>query len=183
VKQKIIVITGIMAAGKSTVAQALAERIPDSVHLRGDVFRRMIVSGREDMSSTPSDRAVTQLRLRYRLSVSAARGYLADGFSVVHQDNILGSMLTEVVGLYAPQPVHVVVLCPRPEVVARREAARPKRGYVGYSVCRLDAAFRAETPRLGLWLDNSDLTVAETVERILGDLESARVNAGAERLV
>jgi adenylate kinase family enzyme len=45
----IIVITGIQAAGKSTIAQALAERLPDSVHVRGDLFRRMIVNGRVEM--------------------------------------------------------------------------------------------------------------------------------------
>ena len=33
----IVVVTGGMAAGKSTVAQALAERLPKSVHLRGDI--------------------------------------------------------------------------------------------------------------------------------------------------
>ena len=44
----VIVVTGIQAAGKSTIAQALAERLERSVHLRGDVFRRMIVSGRAD---------------------------------------------------------------------------------------------------------------------------------------
>ena len=43
---QLILITGIMAAGKSTVAQHLAERLPNSVHLRGDVFRRMMVNGR-----------------------------------------------------------------------------------------------------------------------------------------
>ena len=45
---RIILITGNMASGKSTVAQALAEQLPKSVHLRGDLFRRMIVSGRSD---------------------------------------------------------------------------------------------------------------------------------------
>ena len=39
-----------MAAGKSTIAQALAERLPKSVHLRGDLFRRMIVNGQAEMS-------------------------------------------------------------------------------------------------------------------------------------
>jgi uridine kinase len=39
----IILIAGNMASGKSTVAQALAERLPKSVHLRGDVFRRMVL--------------------------------------------------------------------------------------------------------------------------------------------
>ncbi|MHB1505506.1 MAG: zeta toxin family protein [Sulfobacillus sp.] len=41
-----IVLTGVMAAGKSTVAALLAERFGRSVHLRGDLFRRMIVNGR-----------------------------------------------------------------------------------------------------------------------------------------
>ena len=43
---RVIVVVGIMAAGKSTVAEALARRFDRAVHLRGDVFRRMIVSGR-----------------------------------------------------------------------------------------------------------------------------------------
>ena len=50
----LILLTGIMAAGKSTVAQHLAERLPHSVHLRGDVFRRMIVNGRADVTRAPS---------------------------------------------------------------------------------------------------------------------------------
>jgi len=37
----IIVITGVVAAGKSTVAKLLAESLDESVHLRGDIFRRM----------------------------------------------------------------------------------------------------------------------------------------------
>lgn len=38
----IVLITEIMAAGKSTVAELLARRLPRSVHLRGDLFRRMV---------------------------------------------------------------------------------------------------------------------------------------------
>jgi dephospho-CoA kinase len=44
---QIIVLTDRMAAGKSTVAQALAERLPKSVHLPGDIYRKLIVNGRE----------------------------------------------------------------------------------------------------------------------------------------
>ncbi len=32
----ILVITGLMAAGKSTVAQSLAQRLPSAAHVRGD---------------------------------------------------------------------------------------------------------------------------------------------------
>jgi dephospho-CoA kinase len=46
----IIAVTGAMAAGKSTVAQLIAERLPRAVHVRGDVFRRMIVSGRFEIA-------------------------------------------------------------------------------------------------------------------------------------
>lgn len=116
---RIILITGIMAAGKSTVAQALAERLPASVHLRGDVFRRMIVNGRAEATPDLSDSARRQLRLRYQLAVDAADLYAQAGFTVVYQDVVLGPMLGEVAAmLSARQPTAVVVLCPPPDVVA-----------------------------------------------------------------
>ena len=49
-KRGIYLMTGLMASGKSTVAELLAARQPRGVHLRGDVFRRMIVTGREEMT-------------------------------------------------------------------------------------------------------------------------------------
>ena len=54
-----------MATGKSTVADLLAIRLPRSVHIHGDVFRRMVVSGRADMTPNPSPDAMAQLNLRY----------------------------------------------------------------------------------------------------------------------
>lgn len=74
--RQVILITGNMAAGKSSVAQALAERLPKSVHLRGDVFRRMIVSGQAAMTVHLSAEAERQLWLRYRLAAAAAELYL-----------------------------------------------------------------------------------------------------------
>src|SRR5262245_12609215 len=121
----VILLTGVMAAGKSTVAQRLAERLPMSVHLRGDVFRRMIVNGRAEMEAGFSERAFEQLRLRYQLAAVASDLYCVAGFTVVYQDVIIGSILREVVErLRASQPLHVIVLCPTPEVIAAREAAR-----------------------------------------------------------
>jgi predicted kinase len=177
---RLILITGIMAAGKSTVAQRLAARLPKSVHLRGDAFRRVIVNGLVDMESEPSPEALEQLRLRYRAAASAARVYVRQGYSVVHQDIILGGLLEEVVAYYRDDhPLYVVALCPTAEVVAAREAKRPKVGYRGFTVDQLDRALRTETPRLGLWLDSSQLSVDETVERILADLDRARIPAGS----
>jgi chloramphenicol 3-O-phosphotransferase len=174
---RLVLVTGIMAAGKSSVAQRLAEALPRCVHLPGDVFRRMIVSGREEMGPEPSAAALAQLRLRYRLAVTAALGYRAAGFSVIHQDTIVGPMLREVVALYAANPLHVVVLCPSADVVAAREAGRDKRGYTRFAVEQLDAVLRDGTPRLGLWLDTSTMSLEETVDRVLANLDAALISA------
>lgn len=79
----IVLITGIQAAGKSTISQALAERLPRSVHVRGDVFRRMVVGGRAEMTPGPSNEALQQLRLRYRLAAQVSDTYFEAGFTVI----------------------------------------------------------------------------------------------------
>ncbi|MEU9505431.1 AAA family ATPase [Micromonospora sp. NPDC048170] len=163
----VILISGIMAAGKSTVAEALARRLPRAVHLRGDVFRRMVVSGREEMTAEPSAEAWRQLRMRYDLAAAAADRYATAGFTVVLQDVILGPELPAMVDRIRHRPLAVVVLAPSPEVVAAREEARDKQGYGDWPVAELDAEFRATTPHIGLWLDSSALTSARTVDEIL----------------
>jgi predicted kinase len=167
VQQAIFLVTGIQAAGKSTVAQLLAEQLPRSVHVRGDAFRRMIVNDRVDMSPSPSDEAFRQLRLRYRIAAAASDEYFRAGFSVVMQDVVIGPMLEEVVCMFKHRPLLLVVLAPRPEAVVARERGRGKDAYDEWTVAMLDETLRKETPRLGLWLDTSDQTPAETVREIL----------------
>lgn len=166
-RQAIILITGIQAAGKSTIAQLLAERLPRSVHVRGDLFRRMVISGRAEMTPDPSPEAVRQLRLRHRLTAATCDAYVQEGFTVLAQDVILGEHLTEMIGLIRQRPLLVVVLAPRPETIAARETARGKDAYGRWTIDLLDAGLRNETPRIGLWLDTSGQTPDDTVEEIL----------------
>ncbi|WP_395837004.1 AAA family ATPase [Archangium violaceum] len=170
----VLLITGIMAAGKSTVAQALAERLPRSVHVRGDIFRRMIVGGREDMTPEASPEAQRQLTLRYELAATVADEYAKAGFKVVYQDLLLGTHLEKAVNRLRAWRPGVVVLCPSPSVAAARDEARTKTGYGAWSAEAFDRLFRAETPRLGLWVDNSGLTIDETVDFILDRLDQVR---------
>lgn len=160
-------ITGISAAGKSTVAQALAEQLPRSAHLRGDVFRRMIVNNRADMRRDGEQAAWEQLRLRHLVTARALDTYADAGFTVIAQDVVLGPMLRELVAEIRTRPLAVVVLDPSPEVVWAREAARDKTGYAEWTPEELDRELREETDKLGLWLDNSEQDVAETVAQIL----------------
>lgn len=173
---RLFLITGIMAAGKSTVAQQLAERFPHSVHVRGDIFRRMIVNGRAEMGFELSAAAQAQLNLRYQIAAIVAGMYLDAGFSVVYQDIIIGPVLLDVIRKLRHLPLHVVVLCPSAQAVAAREAGRDKIGYGALSVAAFDAVLRSTTPRIGFWLDSSALTVAATVDHILANLEAARVH-------
>ncbi|GGD77829.1 AAA family ATPase [Paenibacillus nasutitermitis] len=166
-KKAIYIITGVMAAGKSTIAQLLAERLDKSVHVRGDLFRRMIVSGREDMSSEPSPEALGQLQLRYRLAATVAEEYYEAGFNVVLQDVIIGPVLNDMLLYLNHRPLYLVVLDPNAEAVAARDAARHKTGYGGITVSALQQVLQADTPRIGLWIDSSGHTPDETVDEIL----------------
>jgi hypothetical protein len=139
------------------------------VHVRGDSFRRMVVSGRDEMSINASPEALAQLDLRYRLGAAAADTYREAGFTVALQDVILGEYLPRYVSYIRTRPLHVIVLAPRQEVVAEREEARRKIAYGkgGFTIEELDRDLREATPQVGLWLDNSDQTPEQTVDEIL----------------
>ncbi|RJE86914.1 phosphotransferase [Paenibacillus sp. 1011MAR3C5] len=162
----IYIVTGAMASGKSTVAELLARRLERAVHLRGDTFRRMIVKGREEMLPEPSDEALRQLDLRYRLTALAADGYYEAGFAVIVQDIIVGPALMSFISNIKSRPVYLIVLAPNEEAIARREAQRSKKGYGVWTIEGLSRLLQQDTPRVGLWLDSSTLTPEQTADEI-----------------
>ncbi|MGY4719620.1 AAA family ATPase [Naumannella cuiyingiana] len=172
---RVIVITGAMAAGKSTVAELLSAQLPRSVHVRGDLFRRMIVNGREDMTPQPSPDALEQLALRYDLASHAADAYAARGFDAIVQDVIIGEHLASFISRIRTAERFLVVLSPTVSALEWREEQRQKAGYVHFSPGALDSQLRQETARIGYWLDSSAQTPQETVDDILDNLERARV--------
>jgi chloramphenicol 3-O-phosphotransferase len=172
---RVIVITGAMAAGKSTVADLLAIRLPRSVHIHGDMFRRMVVNGRADMTPNPSPDAIAQLNLRYDLAAMAADRYAEAGFDAIVQDVILGKDLADFVKRIASPDRYLVVLSPRVSALEWREEQRMKTGYVHFSPDALDAVLQRETTQIGYWLDSSSQTPDETVEDILSNLSKAAV--------
>ncbi|WP_093616167.1 AAA family ATPase [Streptomyces indicus] len=172
----VVLITGVMASGKSTVAELLAGRLPRAAHVRGDVFRRMVVSGREELLPEATAEARAQLELRQRLSAMVADEYARAGWTAVVQDIVLGEDLSRYVARVRTERLYVVVLAPSAAAVRHREAERPKTGYgAGWTVDALDRALREDTPRIGLWLDTSAQTPADTVTAIRADLLKARV--------
>jgi hypothetical protein len=76
-------------------------------------------------------------------------------------------------------PLLLPILLPKPltfSVIADREQGRGKTAYGTWAIAQLDDILRNETPRLGLWLDTSTQTPAETTDEILSRAwEEARI--------
>ena len=140
------------------------------------------MSGRAEMLPDQKAESLAQLRLRYRLGAMVADGYASAGFTAVVQDVVLGRDLAAFVDSIGTRPRYVVVLIPEASVLAERDKRRSKSGYGEWTAAELDTSLRNDTPRLGLWLDNSHLTPAQTVAAILERLDEAEVSWPGSRI-
>ncbi len=77
-KPALIVVTGIMAAGKSTIARVLTQCFARGVHIEADVLQRMIVSGGVWVSQPgeTDGEAAQQLRLRLKSLCLLGRSFV-----------------------------------------------------------------------------------------------------------
>jgi hypothetical protein len=174
-------VVGVQAAGKSTIADLLARQFERGVHIRGGEFYRWAVRGWVHAGDTRADEARRLLDLRYRLAALAADEYCQAGFCAVVQDNMFGPDVTRWLESVTARPRHLVVLRPSVPTVRRREQERRAAiGKIAYRPGEFSAAdldsFLAQTPRIGLWLDTSALTPAQTVQHILGRSDTAIVD-------
>ncbi|MBO0803016.1 MAG: phosphotransferase [Nocardiopsaceae bacterium] len=173
----LFVISGVSAAGKSTVARLLAERFERGACVPGDAIRAMVASGRVDVRPGSGGEALRQLVLRYAGALSVAGVFLDGGFDVVVEDVIVGPILRDFLGLVPVPEFHLVFLDPDAAAIQRRERARDRVAYGPgrWSVSGLQALLRQETDRIGLWLDTTRQSAEQTVEAILSDLDASRV--------
>jgi len=70
----------------------------------------------------------------------------------------------------------MVMLCPDPAIALQRDNERHKRAYTGWTPEMLHQSLLTDTPKIGLWVDNSRATVDETVDEILARLSEALVS-------
>lgn len=169
----IIVITGIQAAGKSTIARLLARRFARGVHVEADALQRMIVSGGEwpEAPGEPGPEAARQLRLRLKHMCLLGISFYEAGFAAVLDDIILGDRWPQLQADLRGYPFSLAVLAPRREVVVRqRDLQRDVRPVGAAWADYLDGVLWQTMAGAGLWVDSSEQTPEETVEAIVDGL-------------
>jgi len=134
----------------------------------------MIFSGAE-WPAEPGEmsaEAERQLRLRLHNACLLARSFFEAGFSVVIDDIIIGERWDHLKEDLAGLPFDLVVLAPRPEVVAKqRDPGRGKRVLGEEWAAYLARELRATMAGTGIWIDNSNQTPEETADQIVRQLE------------
>ncbi len=172
----LIVVTGIMAAGKSTVARLLAQRFVQGVHIEADVLQRMIISGGVWVSQPgePDGEAARQLRLRLKHLCLLGKSFVEAGFTVVLDDIILGDRWHQLQEELHGFPFSLVVLTPHVDVVTQqRDTNRSKDPQGSAWAVYLDQMLHTTMADIGLWIDTSELTPEETIEQILRRLSAS----------
>jgi adenylylsulfate kinase-like enzyme len=168
----VLVLTGQLAAGKSTLAVATARAFPRGVHIDLDGIREMVVSGLASPLEW-TDETTRQFGLAFDAAAAMAAVYHRAGFVVVIEGGAPPADLDrslDAAGLLAHRVG--VVLHPSLEVALERNRARTHKGFdtsVLDDVIRsIDADLRRESDPDG-WhrIDNGAEPVEATVRRIL----------------
>ncbi len=172
---RVFVVAGARAAGKSSVARALADALVKSVCIDGSVLEGMVAAGKISLTAEPSVGALEQLFTRWAGALTLADVWCANGFDAVIADDIIGDYLEDFLDLADTGPVHLVMLHPSVDALYERQPVTDAFSPEYASVENLWNEVEFNTQRVGLWIDNSVMTPASVVVRVLRNLQEATV--------
>ena len=131
------------------------------------------------LTPEPTVGALEQLFTRWAGALTLADVWCVSGFDVVIADDIIGDYLEDFLDLADTGPVHLVMLHPSVDALYEREPAGMAFVTEQASVENLWNEVEFNTPRVGLWIDNSTMTPAAVVVRILRNLQEATITPDA----
>jgi len=168
----VFVITGQLAAGKSTVARAILARYPTGLHVDVDAIREMVVAGlASPLEWTPE--TTRQFEIAIRASVLLALTYHEEGFAVAIEGAVDPESVERAFREGAPGLSFTgITLHPSLQVARARNRARTTKpfdpGVLEDVMATIDADLTRAGGRTGwLTIDNGAEWVDETVDRIV----------------
>lgn len=164
-----VIVTGMPAAGKSTVTGLVADLLPRAAQIKGDDVTQMIRSGWVWFMGEPKEDALQHYELCKRNLCALANNFVDFGFTALI-DTVVSDRaeLDFLHALISPRPVRLVTLAPGIEVCRHRNATRhpaERFDFDGYE--QLEADMKRGFGDVGWWFDTSALTPADTAERIV----------------
>jgi predicted kinase len=171
-RSPVFVVTGQLAAGKSTLARSVLDRFPFGLHVDTDAIREMVTSGLAGPLEW-TDETTRQFDLAIAGSVALSATYHAAGFAVAIEGAIDPAIVQRRLAEAGLADVLVgVVLHPSADVARRRNRERTNKPFdpsiLDEVIVQLDADLaRDELPAGWTRIDNGREDVDATVDRLL----------------
>jgi len=166
-----VIVSGMPAAGKSTVTALAARLLPRAAQVKGDAVNQMVLSGRVWFMGKPRDEARRQDELCNRNMCSLANNFVDFGFTVL-MDTVVADRaeLDFLLTLLSPRPVRLVTLAPGVDECRHRNATRhPDEQFEFDGYEQLEADMKRELGDVGWWFDTSALTPTRTAEQLVNE--------------
>ena len=176
-EQGVWIISGVPAAGKTNTSKALARTFYKAAVVSRDELQTQIISGNVWPDGTPTSEADLQIDLNVRNQCALANSYLSHGFVPICDDVVSKQQLDIYLSELETPAVYLVTLNPPYTVVTQRDACRPPDDrFSNPERWRLLYRYIETLSGVGLWFDNSNMTVEQSIKYILDNKDECLIN-------